>query len=186
MSGSGSGRRRRRSGTKKARKWLPWVVGGIIVILLANVGMALSGMMGGDKPSGFLTPRLIRWVGLWVPVSAAVAAVVAGFVWTSQALERRERNSSRWQRRSFVLALVGLCVLIAMRMDPQSFPIEGRTETAIGVLAAVLGMFAWSTRKDQTVSSRRRTPRDTEPDEAGDGATPSNDPEAEDTSELST
>lgn len=145
---------RHRSGG--GNRWL-MIVGWVAAALLA--GNLVWGRLNqvGDRPQGFVSDDVVRWVTFWTPIAALVAAAVAGGYWTTLVFARREKSSLVWQRFGFGAGLLSAFVLMVLLFQ------SGRTETAakrhwILCTAAALcaiqtGLFAYAAFREHRRSS---------------------------------
>lgn len=141
------GKRRRSDSSKGPRSWPTWVILGIVALLLAaNLVAALPGWMEEGEPTGWLTPGILRTIGLWVPAVGALLLSGLGLWWTSRAVERGGRPGAQWGRRGFFLAVIGILGLVTAVFEPETFPRENLVVLFFAFQLLLVLCFAFSAR----------------------------------------
>lgn len=173
--GNGNGRRRRKRGKSR----LSWpVIGGIALgtLLLVNLGMGLTGLFGDEgEPTGFVTLDMVRWVGLWLPVTIIVGISLQAIRWTSARSSSSDSEGINWLRWGFLAALLAAGFqLWAMYEQRDSggylFEREGFVYVSVIAQAVIVTLFAIAARgQSQRGSSGRRRKR-RRPDEGDEWA----------------
>lgn len=147
-------RRRRRGGGRGLSRFAWAAIGGVILLLGANVALNVPELLRGETPTGgFLTERVVMASLFWIGVAAAAGLAAAGWWFASEAYARSERPWAMWMRRAFLLVPSSLVVLLIVVFDPEVFGRDVFAIVVAFVLAAQLAPFVWAAK----LASERRS-----------------------------
>ena len=125
------------------------------LLLAANLAGALPSWMEGGEPEGWLTPDILRRVGLWVPVAMLGLCGLLGLFWTTQALSRGGRSGTAWARWGFGFSLIAGMGLVVAVFEQETFPRENLVVLFLVVYALQMLLFVCMARLQASGSGSR-------------------------------
>ena len=121
------------------------ITGWVIALLLA-ANLAVGYLRKGEdgRPDALFSDTFLLAVCFWGPIVVLAAASAFGAWWTTQALQRREKDLHRRLRTAFFFGLFSVVVLAAAAQDRDVFKREWLAVVAALVSAVQVGLFAFA------------------------------------------
>jgi len=132
------------SGTREGEGLPKWALGGGLVLgllLAGNLAVAFMEWPEEGDPQGFLTPDMLRGVGLWGAIGLLAIACGYGLFCAEQLKTRNDARGVGWLRGAFAFGLVGVTVLAIATFEPETFRREDIILMALWIYAVQMMFF---------------------------------------------